>query len=83
MVDGEMYLPRPKEAPIIYEVLGFDIPDSLKMLMTINPARLFIPADDFPLYAAGRIFIVCSSIHGAKETYARIIGIGFRKMSNG
>lgn len=73
VVNGEIYLCRPKEVPVLYEVLGFEVPDSLKLLMHQQSARLFIPIDSFPAYTADHIFITHGYMTGAKETYNRII----------
>lgn len=73
VVNERIYVYKPNEVPVIYQVLGFDIPYALKKRMLTSSSRLFIPIEEFPQYKADRIFIVHGRMDGAKETYKRIM----------
>jgi ABC-type Fe3+-hydroxamate transport system, periplasmic component len=73
VVNGKIYVYRPSEVPVIYQVLGFDVPYALKKLMLTSSSRLFIPVEDFSHYTADRIFIVHGRMDGAQETYKQIV----------
>ncbi|ANY69521.1 hypothetical protein BBD42_25815 [Paenibacillus sp. BIHB 4019] len=73
VVGEQLYLYRPQEMPVIYEVLGFKTPLKLKQLMAECEARLFVPLESFLEYDADRIFIVCGQMQGARETFEKLL----------
>jgi ABC-type Fe3+-hydroxamate transport system substrate-binding protein len=74
VVEDEIYLCRPQELPVIYEVLGFQPPSALKLLINRQTGRLFVPVSDFPNYAADRIFLATGQMDGAAETLDWLLG---------
>ncbi|MFF2907526.1 helix-turn-helix domain-containing protein [Paenibacillus sp. NPDC057934] len=73
VVHDNIYLYRPEECPVLYDVLGLEVPFPLQQLIAVSPSRMFIPADRFAHYEADRIFIVCGHMPGARETFQQIV----------
>ncbi|QHT61027.1 AraC family transcriptional regulator [Paenibacillus lycopersici] len=74
VVDRALYLYRPEEAPVLYDVLGFEPPDSLRRLIAERgDTRLFVPADAFAAYEADRVFVVSGRHAVARETLSELL----------
>lgn len=73
VVRDALYLYRPEQMPVLYDVLGFLPPPRLLEAMR-TARRLFIPPAVLAEYAADRLFVVCGTMPGARDTYAELLG---------
>lgn len=73
VVNGELYLYRPEEMPVLYDVLGFAPPAKLLAPCEEPDGRLFVAPDALGQYEADRLFIVHGNMPGALETYQDLL----------
>lgn len=70
VVRDALYLYRPEHMPVLYDVLGFVPPPALE---TAPAGRLFISPDSLAAYSPDRLFIVCGTMPGARDTYEALL----------
>jgi len=73
VVCEQLYVYRPEEAPVLYDVLGLEAPAALERLIRSKGAsRLFIPVSRLAELEADHLFIAVGRMEGAQATWERL-----------